>query len=372
MAGYSARVRQDIARWVQAGLIDAQTAAALTRDVEANERRSLSFGAILAMMAALLLGAAILLFVAANWEAFPRLARVGILFAIILVGYVGGAWLKTRGQSAFAEAAWVVAAAAFGGSIALIGQMYHFSGDESGAIFTWWVGTALAAVLLRSNPLTVMGIGIAGGWLVMKLLGSFDLFRGFDVPHLYLIMAAVVFIFSYWTRSRTARHLVILSLIAYAAFLSADTGSLRLPVELAAVSAGLFALAVFAAEPVEGIVQMGGRLPPHGLIGFLAGMIIVQIELVDEPGFVLASAVALAGIAAAVVLAGRESRALRWVAYLGFAVELCVIYAVTMQSMLGTAGFFLAAAVILGILAAIIIRVEKGMAKPALQGGAAP
>jgi len=36
MAGYSTRVRSDIARWLQAGLIDAATADALTRDVEAN------------------------------------------------------------------------------------------------------------------------------------------------------------------------------------------------------------------------------------------------------------------------------------------------------------------------------------------------
>ena len=68
----------------------------LPRDVEANERKSLSFGSILAMMAALLFGAAILIFVAANWEAIPRLARVAALFAVILGGYVGGAVLKTR------------------------------------------------------------------------------------------------------------------------------------------------------------------------------------------------------------------------------------------------------------------------------------
>ena len=46
------------------------------------------------------------------------------------------------------------------------------------------------------------------------------------------------------------------------------------------------------------------------------------------------------------MLGGRESRGLRWVAYAGFAFELAIIYAVTLQTMLGTAGFFLAAAVL--------------------------
>ena len=140
MAAYSVRVKQDIARWVEQGLIPAQLAETLSRDVEQHDRKSLSFGSVLAMMAALLVGAAILVLIAANWEAFPRLLRVGLLFATILAGYVGGAVLKTRDQSAIGEALYIIAAAAFGASIALIGQMYHMSGDESDAVVTWCVG----------------------------------------------------------------------------------------------------------------------------------------------------------------------------------------------------------------------------------------
>ncbi len=74
---------------------------------------------------------------------------------------------------------------------------------------------------------------------------------------------------------------------------------------------------------------------------------------------------------AAVVLAGRESRGLRWLAYIGFAVELCLIYGVMIQDMLGTAGFFLAAGAILAVLAFAIIRIEKRMRAPGLPEGAA-
>ena len=72
-----------------------------------------------------------------------------------------------------------------------------------------------------------------------------------------------------------------------------------------------------------------------------------------------------------VVLAGRESRGFRWIAYVGLAIELCLIYAVMIQDMLGTAGFFLAAGVILGLLALAIIRVEKRMKEPRIPEGAA-
>ncbi|TJV01664.1 MAG: DUF2157 domain-containing protein [Mesorhizobium sp.] len=372
MAGYSSRVRSDIARWRQAGLIDAATADTLTRDVEANERNSLSFGSILAMMAALLFGAAILIFVAANWDAIPRLARVVALFAIILGGYVGGAVLKTRDHAAIGEALWIVAAAAFGGSIALIGQMYHLSGDEASALITWGAGTALAAVVLRSNPLTVAAVGIADAWLFLR---GFDYFYRNEFPHAFVIMAAVLFAISFWTRSQPARHLIVLSLIFYLVLLAMNHATLPVAIPLVIVSAALFAAAVFAPEPVDRIVQLGGRLPLHALLGFLTGLAFIQFELADEStynsGFAIASVVALAGIVAAIVLAGRESRGLRWLAYLGFAFELAIIYVVTLQSMLDTAGFFLAAAVLLGILAVAIIRVEKRMKGPVTTGATA-
>lgn len=369
---YSSRVRADIARWLQAGLIDASTADALTRDIEANQRRSLSFGSILAMMAALLFGAAVLIFVAANWEAIPRLARVAALFAIILAGYIGGAVLKTRDHAAIGEALWIVAAAAFGGSIALIGQMYHLSGDETSALITWGAGTALAAVALRSNPLTVAAVGIADAWLFLR---GFDYFGRAEFPHLFVVMAIVLFAISFWTRSQTARHLIILSVIFYLVLLATNYETLQVAVPLIAMSALLFAAAIFAAGPVDRIVQLGGRLPLHALIGFIIGVAMIQFELANESGynsgFAIASAVALAGIVAAIVLGGRDSRGLRWVAYAGFAFELAIIYVVMLRSMLDTAGFFLAAAVLLGILALVILRVEKRMKAPSVEGAAA-
>jgi uncharacterized membrane protein len=365
MASYSSRVRTDSARWVASGLIDKTTAQAIVLDVEAHDRRSLSFGSILAIMAALLLGAAILVFVASNWEAIPRVGRVGALFAIIFAGYVGGAMLKLSDHAAIAEGVWLIAAAAFGGSIALIGQMYHLSGDETQAVLTWCAGTALAAAALRSGPLTMGAVALAAAWLFLR---GVEFWRVSDFPHAFIGIAVVLWLISYWTESAASRHLLLLSLIFYVALLATEHDVLGIAAVLAAVSAALFALAVVMPEQVERIARLGGLLPVHGLIGFLTGVIMIQLQLAGESGsgFAIAGAVALAGIVAAVVLAGRGSRGLRWIAYVGFAVELCLIYGVMIQDMLGTAGFFLAAGIILGLLAFAIIRIEKRMKAPSL------
>lgn len=368
MASYATKVRQDISRWQAAGLIDGATAEALSRDVEANERKSISFGTILAMMAAVLFAAAILIFIAANWEGIPRLGRVGALFILILVSYVGGAVLKTRDHGAYAEAAWLIGAAAFGGAIALIGQMYHMTGDEAEAIVVWCIGTIAAAAALRSGPLTVAAVGLADAWLFIK---GFEFFRQTEFPYGFVLFAAVLWLISYWTESRIARHLILLSLIAYVALLATVHDFLGTSVLLAGGSAVLMALAVFLPGPVEKVARIDGRMPLHALIGFLVGIGMFQIEKIDEVGPMIGAAVAaLAVIAFALLFAGRESRGLRWIAYLGFAFELCFLYAVTLGSMIGTAGFFLAAGLILAVLAFVIIRIEKRIAAAAAAAGA--
>ena len=61
---------------------------------------------------------------------------------------------------------------------------------------------------------------------------------------------------------------------------------------------------------------------------------------------------------------------MRWLAYLGFAVEISFVYIATVGTMLGTAGFFVLAAIGLGVLAFVIIRIERRLGAPTAQGAA--
>ena len=353
--GYIDKVGSDIARWRSAGLVSPETADALRADIEANHGKGLGFGQVLAIMAGLLLAAAVLIMVAANWEAIPRLWRVGTLFVLLAASYVGGAVLKLRDHSAFAEAAWLVGAAAFGGSIALISQMYHITGDEAQAILVWCLGTALAAAALRSPILTVAAVALAALWGAWP---GFALFS-FQVNPWFLLLLAGMWAVSIWTNSIPARHLIILSLIGYVVMLYARYQGGELLVLLALLSAGLFVAATRFGDVTERITGLGEGLAVDGLIGFLVGMFGLQFVHADNANFAWIAALTLAGIIGALMVGGRIGRSLRWQAYLGFALEIAAIYAITIGSMLGTAGFFLLAAIGLGILAFVIIRVER-------------
>jgi uncharacterized membrane protein len=246
--------------------------------------------------------------------------------------------------------------------------MYHLAGDEAGAVLVWCSGTIVAAAALRSGVLNAAAIGLADVWMVME---GGEFWREGDFPYGFLVLAAVLWALSYWTRSAASRHLLLPSLVLYAVLMAIEENLLVVSAALALVSAAAFAVATRLPRETDRIVQLDGRLPLHALLGFLAGITLVQFTLADEPvSMMICAAIAFAGIAVALLGAGRESRGVRWLAYAGFAFELCFVYTMTLGSMLGSAGFFLAAAAILGILAFVIIRIEKRVgAAPTLSGG---
>jgi uncharacterized membrane protein len=374
MANYAEKVRLDIERWVASGLVDRATGDRLAIEIVKTAPRAFTFGSVLAAMAAILLGASVLVFIAANWEAIPRIVRVLALFALIFGSYVGGALLKERG-SGFGEALYLLGAVAFGGSIALIGQMYHLSGDETEAILVWCIGTAVAAAGLRSPMLTNAAVLLAITWLLMRT-GDWGRSAGF--PYFYLVLAAALWAISYWTRSMAARHILLLSISLYAvlfgfSFVFSDDFA-----TFGVVGAALAILATivfFAAdnfpEDVERYAQLGGPAPAHSLIAFVVGIAMVQVKVYDQFGLMLlATLVAFAGIVTALLLRGRQSALMRWIAYAAFTVELAFLYFVTLGALIDTAALFLFSGLALAGVAFFIMRLERRFGTRPVEGAA--
>lgn len=360
MARYAERLKKDIARWSSDGLIDAATAMRLTADADAQAVSRVSFTTVFSMMAAILMGAALLLLVAANWEAMPRLLRVALLMILILAGYVGGAILKMRGHPAFGEGAFLLAAIAFGGSIALIAQMYHLSGEEADAILTWFLGAVLAAVLLRSVSLTVGAAILSAVWLAMSI--DFGMFRP-DIPYGWLALAGGVWLVSFWSDAPPARHLISIVLIFFTWVVFLSHESLLMPLLVLALAGGLIAAQVYAPSAAR-LIGLDRGTAIHGLIHFLSAMLMIHVLYADESLFFLFVLITFAGLATILILAGRHDRPLRWMAYAAFTVELCYVYVALLGTMLSTAGLLLFAGLSLAALAWGIRRFEGRWVRP--------
>lgn len=320
------------------------------------EGRGVEFGSVLAILAGLTMIGAVLLFVAAGWEDIPRLGRVALLAALIAGGYLGGALLKSRGHSAFGEALWLVGAGAFGASIALVGQMYHLSGDETGVLLTWSIGTGLAAALLRSALLSVFAAALAAVWLVLWALLSIE--TG-TIPWRFVPLAAGLWGVSLWAGSRHSRHLLLLAAYAFLVVVAEQVGRTATGTAIAAAGAILFLLAWLHPEKSRRWSGLGNAVFAHLFVLSMLGFAILQVVYYDSPYLAIPAAIALAAVVAALLTAGRLSHALRVLAYLAFAHQLVLVYSATIGTMLGTSGFFFVAALLLAALAVLITRIER-------------
>ncbi|RST85279.1 DUF2157 domain-containing protein [Aquibium carbonis] len=355
MANHHSRMTAEIDRWQADGLIDAETALRLRRDVESRATAGFSFAAVLSAFAALLFGAAILLFVAANWEAFPRLARVGMVLVLVLAGYGFGAVAILRGHPRLAEAGYLVGIAAFGGGMALVGQMYHLSGDETQAVIVWCGAAALSAAILRSSALTAVSVALAVVWMWSE---GFDIWRDTSAPSTTLPVLAALWALSWWTRSAVARHFILVSISIYVLLVYMSGGEFLAPVLLAVGAAALFVTAIRLGAKDEQVFGVGG-IRIHAMMAFGLAMLLLHVTFGEGAGLAVVALVSFAACIGALVLSRGNDRGVRWLAYLGFGAELCLVYVLTIGTMLGTAGFLLASGLLLALAAAVIVRFER-------------
>ncbi len=365
---FSISVERLIARWRQEGLIDADTAARLNADLQ-KRSSGFSLGTVLATLGGLLLGAAVIMLVAANWQEMPRLMRIGLIFVLIWIGYLGGAWRQARGDRLFSSALYVLGAASFGGGIALIGQMYHLSGDIHMAALYWVLGVLASAFLLRAPVLAASGAGVACFYLstfVFESTGPQGPAYHWAGPLLLGVgVAAALF-----TRSRVAAHFWALFAIGWALMLYGERESRAVLDGMIAVGLVLIFADAFARDIWQRLTRFAGPLAAYGLL--LAFFALATLQFDDMFSFsggsarldrdVIYGALIIALSVVAIALCGRGNGGLRILAYVGFSIELLYLASATVGTIIGTSGFFLTAGILVLLLAVLVRRMEKRFA----------
>jgi uncharacterized membrane protein len=204
MAGYKARLTKDVDEWVAAGLVPAENRQAILDRV--SEERRVDASAALAVIGALLLGAAAIAFVAANWGAIPRLPRFGLIVGLFLAVAGGGAWAARAQRPLLSNTLLAVAALVYAAAIGLTGQIFDIAGDPQRALRS----AGLAAALL-----TRAGRSSAAGVVALALLGFGEFAGRFDGGESrWLIFAAPVGMALAWLwNSKPLAHASALALV---------------------------------------------------------------------------------------------------------------------------------------------------------------
>ncbi|MGN6450517.1 MAG: DUF2157 domain-containing protein [Brucella intermedia] len=362
---FSISVERLIERWQRDGLIDAETASKLNADLE--KRASVfSLGSVLATLGGLLLGAAVIMLVAANWQEMPRLMRIGLIFVLIWASYLGGAWRQARGDKLFPPVCYIVGAASFGAGLALVGQMYHLSGDIHSAAIYWSVGVLISAFLLRAPVLAAFGAGVACFYLSTYAFetSSYDDLTYRWVGPLLLAFGATAALF---TRSRHAAHLWAMFSIGWALLIYAERESNTVLVLMLIVGIGLILADGFAHATMQRLTRFAHPLAAYGLLLALLSLVTLQLNQMFSYSSISAgldrdivySIFILALAIGAIAVAGRNNGGLRSIAYAAFSIQVLYLAFETVGTMIGTSGFFLTAGILVLLLAAFVRRMEN-------------
>lgn len=203
--------------WRKRELITQDQLQALSEDADKRFPKSnLSFAAIIIGAGALCVFFAALSFVAANWDAIPRLTKLALLLSCMWAFWIGGIVTRLRGHPTLAEVLLFLGSAFYGLNIMLVAQIYHIQGNAVDAVWMWAIGATLASALAQSRFTLWGAISLWFVWLCMddfQLWGSrqSDWFQTAD----YLIPFAILGAIAWVQKSRVGAHLLAISFLGW-------------------------------------------------------------------------------------------------------------------------------------------------------------
>ena len=158
-----------VARWREAGLIDEPTAAAIRKwELERVDRSDRGWLVRIALiLGGLLLGAGVLLFVAAHWDAVSPPGRMLLVLAMLAFFHSVGLLVQERFDE-LATAMHAVGTVAAGAAIALLGQIFHMQEHWASAVLLWALCAAAGWVLLRDEFQQTLTLLLVPAWMVCE------------------------------------------------------------------------------------------------------------------------------------------------------------------------------------------------------------
>lgn len=143
---------------------------------------------LLTTLGSLLVGASVLLYLAANWPVIPAPATLAIIIGLMCTLYAFGFHHQFgRGNLPRLGAALTfLGTLVYGAAIWLIAQMFHFELHYSTGFLLWSLGVLCVALVTRTRRLLYLTLALLTTWIVSVRLGVDA------TPYLYPVIALAV------------------------------------------------------------------------------------------------------------------------------------------------------------------------------------
>lgn len=109
---------------------------------------------IIVTIGAILVGAGIFSFIAANWQEMDRPVKVGIILLSMLISYGAGWYVKEKANlPKTGDALILLGAIIYGAGIFLVAQMFNIRANWPDGFILWMIGAVVMALSIESNML---------------------------------------------------------------------------------------------------------------------------------------------------------------------------------------------------------------------------
>ena len=162
----AARWESYLERWISNGLIDPATAERIRAyEGEQEKTQGLRWPVLVAIsLGGVLLGAGVLLFVAAHWDTLSPDARFGLVLLLVALFHVAGAFAAER-FSVLSTTLHAIGTICLGAGIFLAGQIFNLQEHWPGGVMLWMIGAWVAFALLRDWPQAMLVALLTPAWL---------------------------------------------------------------------------------------------------------------------------------------------------------------------------------------------------------------
>lgn len=152
----------ELKQWLDEGVIDDaqadQLKARYRLDQLAQESQNVLIKTIFGF-GSVLIALGIIAFVAAHWDAIPKMGRLSLVVGAMLIVHGVGFWFwRRRPDSPLGHILVILATLIFGANIALVAQIYHLSGEFYNAVLLWAIGATFMGYIAGSSPLLILAV----------------------------------------------------------------------------------------------------------------------------------------------------------------------------------------------------------------------
>ncbi len=154
---------------------------------------------IIVTIAALLVGAGIFSFIAANWVEMTRPIKIAIILISMIITYSAGWYLKEKlGSLKTGEALILLGSIIYGAGIFLVAQMFNIRANWPDGFILWMIGTIAMAFAVESYLLFYLAIPLG----IIAIIGHpFGIFTGFGynsflLTSSFLLLIATIITFA--------------------------------------------------------------------------------------------------------------------------------------------------------------------------------